>query len=289
LDAARWNDNFAAVVLKITDRGKEIVYCDAWERTEFSESAKRIREIVRRFNVSYITMDTGGGGVSTQEWLCKKVDDVDPEDFIWVIPDQIEKYTDSKSNMSAPGKKILEMVDFTPAWISRAAHGVESDIEQCNILFPYKVLEENLYQQYMRHFSVDSVSERIKIQLQSDAWGLDDWEAERMSTESGSKIEPKMGVMQNVDECINETCAIARVVSPKGTESFELPKLSEQPEGLDMRRRDRWSALMLANYAAKVYMGTGHRIKSGSGRAAGNTRSRSYTSRGLRRRGSAVW
>ena len=56
-----------------------------------------------------------------------------------------------------------------------------------------------------------------------------------------------------------------------------------------MRRRDRWSALMLANYAAKVYMGTGHKTKSWKGLAANELRSRGYTSRGIQRRGSAMY
>jgi hypothetical protein len=234
-------------------------------------------------------MDKGGGGEDIREWLCKKVDDVQPEDFIWVIPDQMEKFTGSKAGMSAPGKKVLEMVDFTPAWISQAAHGVESNVQQCHILFPDRADPDKVYDQYMRHFSKGNVTEAEKEALQQDLWGIDDWEAEQISAQIGEKIQRSFGVMQHIEECINETCAIVRMVSPKGNESFELPKLAEQPEGLDMRRRDRWSALMLANYAAKVYMGTGHKPKSGVGIATGKSRIASYTNRGARRRGSVSY
>jgi len=286
VDPARFNDNLGVVVFKITPRGKEMVYCQAWDRTEFSVSAQRIREIVKRFNVSYIAMDKGGGGEQIREWLCKKVDDVEPADFIWVIPDQMEKYTGDKTGMAAPGRKIIEMVDFTPSWISQAAHGVEADIEQTNILFPHRADAEVAYEQYMKHFGVSRVSEIEKTKIQQDLWGMDDWEAEQASAQAGEKIIPVYGVMQNIDECLNETCAITRTVSPKGTESFELPKLAEQPEGLDMRRRDRWSALMLANYAAKVHMGTGHKPKAGVPGIQPGRRRSTYTSRGARGRGS---
>lgn len=286
VDPARFNDNLGVVVFKITERGKELVYCQAWDRTQFGVSAQRIREIVKRFGVSYIAMDKGGGGEQIREWLCKKVDDVQPADFIWVIPDQMEKYTGDKTGMSAPGKKILELVDFTPNWISQAAHGVEADIEQANILFPHRADAEVAYEQYMKHFGTNSVSDLEKTKIQQDLWGMDDWEAEQATAQMGEKVVPTYGVMQNIDECLNETCAITRTVSPKGTESFELPKLAEQPEGLDMRRRDRWSALMLANYAAKVHMGTGHKPKGGMpGVQPGRPRS-TYTSRGSRGRGS---
>jgi hypothetical protein len=293
IDPARFNDNLGVVVFKLTERGKELIYCQAWDRTQFSVSAGKIREIVKRFNIEYIAMDKGGGGEDIREWLCKKVDGVKEEEFIWVIPDQMEKFTGDKTGMSAPGKKILEIVDFTPSWISQAAHGVESNIQQCNILFPHRADPHKIYDQYMRHFSKDSVTEGEKAFLQRDLWGVDDWEAEQIAAETGEKTQRSFGVTQNIEECINETCAIVRTVTPKGTESFELPKLAEQPEGLDMRRRDRWSALMLANYAAKVYLGTGHQPKSSVGTSTGTRRNGggrgSYTSRGVRRKGSVSY
>jgi hypothetical protein len=258
LDPARWNDNFGCVVFKLTDRGKELVFCDAWDKTAFGISADKIREITKRFHVSYICMDAGGGGESVREWLCKKQEGVDSSELIWVVPDQIVKFAD-RADLSSPGRKILEMVDFTSSWISKAANDVAASVEQANILFPRRGDEEAAYDQYMRHFGKHSISEYEKEKVQSDLYGLDDWDAERMTKQYHESLSPKLGIMQNIDECINETCAITRTVSPNGTEQFGLPKLSEQPEGLDMRRRDRWSALMLANYAAKVYLGSGHR------------------------------
>lgn len=289
IDPARFNDNLGIVVLKLTERGKELVYCQAWDRTQFSISAQKIREIAKRFNITYIAMDKGGGGEQIREWLCKKTDDVEPVDFIWVIPDQMEKYTGDRTGMSAPGRKILEIVDFSPNWISQAAHGVEADIEQANILFPYKADADQVYHQYLRHFQLKEIKESEKLKLQQDLWGIDEWEAEQMSGNSSQRITPTYGVMQNIDECLNETCAIIRTVSSKGTESFELPRLGEQPEGLDMRRRDRWSALMLANYAAKVFLGTGHKPKSSNNYLGGKINSKSFTVRGGRRRGSVSY
>lgn len=285
VDPARFNDNLGIVVLKITPRGKEFVYCQAWDRTQFSVSAQKIREIVKRFNISYIAMDKGGGGEQIREWLCKKVDGVSEEDFIWVIPDQMEKFTGDKTGLGAPGRKILEMVDFTTNWISQAAHGVQADIQNVNLLFPHRADDSRVYEQYMRHFKVNDINEGIKEKLQQDLWGVDEFDAAEMSAALDEKIMPTYGVMQNIDECMNETCAIIRIVSPKGTESFELPKLSEQPEGMDMRRRDRWSALMLANYAAKVYMGTGHRPPNDLPGIKRKTNRNSYTNRGSRGRG----
>lgn len=273
LDPAKHNDNFGAVVLKLTSRGKELVYCDAWHRTDYGVSAQKIREICKRFPISYIAMDKGGGGSATIEWLCKKSKEAtDNSELLWPIREQIENPVD----LAAPGRKIIELVDFHPAWISEAAHGLENDIIHCNILFPYKGDDDEVIRQYCKHFnSYDKITENIKEAIKIDLWGIDDYDAEQLKT------KPKLGIFNEINECTNETCAIVREVTPKGVESFVLPSISEQPEGLDMRRRDRFSALMLANYAAKVWLTKGRLPKMVNGMIPGASLTRSN----VRRRG----
>jgi hypothetical protein len=247
------------IVLKLTERGQELVYCDAWDRTDHELSAAKIREVCHRFPIQYIAMDKQGGGSAVRDELCKKRDNIPVEDLIWSIPDQLDK----PSDMGAPGRNIIDMVNFSPIWISENAHSIEASIERRDLLFPYKGDDAEVERQYMKHFSEDSVNDAIKELLQQDLWGVDDWEADNLG------MEAKMGIKQHIDECVNETCAIVKTVTPLGTEQFNLPKLANQPEGLDMRRRDRWSALMLANYAARVVLGHGHRPRSVPGRPAG--------------------
>ena len=59
---------------------------------------------------------------------------------------------------------------------------------------------------------------------------------------------------------VDELCTICQSVTEKGSETFGLPRLSDQPEGLDIRRRDRYSALLLASHAARGYFGHGHNL-----------------------------
>lgn len=288
LDPARWNDNFGCVVLKLTPRGKELVYCTAWNRTEFSVSAKKIREICKRFNISYIAMDGGGGGWATYEWLCKEQSGVSKEELIWLIPEQLEER--DRIALAAPGKKILEVVNFGGNWTVDAAHSLAASIQQNNLLFPYKVDEQDIYNQYVRHFKSDSIDDQVKEFLCQDVWGIDEWEAGEISSKAGVKHGAVLGVKQHIDECINETCAILRTVTPGGVERFELPAMIDQPEGLDMRRRDRFSALMLANYASKVYQGSLHKVNVIPGLSPNiRNKNTSYTRRGPRRKGSVTY
>jgi hypothetical protein len=279
VDPARWNDNLAIVILKLTPRGKELVYCAAWDRKEFGESARRIREICQRFNIQYIAMDKGGGGDAIQEWLCKKQDGIKPDELIWPIPDQLERAAD----LAAPGKKILDMVNFAGNWTPEAAHGLEAAINQRNLLFPSSAgaSDSQTIKQYLRYYNVQNISEIEKLRLSKELWGIDDWEAQ----ENGE--EASVGVFNNINECINETCAIMKETTEGGTERFILPRLADQPEGLDMRRRDRFSALMLANFAAKCLQGHGNVTPNPVGISSGHRRS--LTRRRFNRRGSVAF
>lgn len=280
LDPARHNDNFGCVVLKITPRGKEVVYCNAWNRTEYGESSRIILEICKRFNVQYIAMDSGGGGWAVSEWLAKETKDVRPEDLILLVPDQLQEK--NIKLLSSPGKKILEMVNFSPSWTSEAAHALAASIQQKNLLFPYSANDELCYRQYMSHFNLSDISDSEKELVSSDLWGKEDWEL------SSKSEKPIFGIKQHIDECVNEVCAIIREVTPGGVEKFELPSISDQPEGLDMRRRDRFSALMLANYAAKVYASFGSRIVSSRGVSSGHNKRRTLAN-SFRKRGSVYY
>lgn len=279
LDPARWNDNFGCVVLKLTSRGKELVYCASWDRTEFNKSADMIREICRRFPIKYIAMDKGGGGDAVLEWLCKKGQQgVADNELIWPIPDQIE----NKADLSAPGKKILEMINFN-GWSVEAAHSLEASVQQCNILFPYKGDDLEIVKQYKRCTGMDDVPASIAEELSTELWGIDDWEAKQNGK------TPKTGAFNDINECINETCSIIRDTTETGVERFVLPKLQSQSEGLDARRRDRFTALMLANYAANVYLSHGHKPANLPGMQPAARRVRRLRMRGVRHKGKAAY
>lgn len=279
IDPARHNDNIAAVVLKVTSRGYELVYVSAWNRTAYKESARRIREICKRFDIQYIAMDKGGGGDSILDWLHQKQEGVEQDEYLWPIKEQLEE----KADLSAPGRKIVELVNFSSATVEMA-HGLEANIRNQYLLFPYKGDDELVRQQYTRHFQLERALTRDEIEaLNDDLWGED---TEEVKDEGQRHI----GAFEEINETTNEVCAIVRDVTPGGVERFVLPNLVDQPEGLDMRRRDRFSALMLANYAAKVHMGHGHRTKSVPGRAAGVPQNKTrFSGSRSRRRGNTMY
>jgi len=244
LDPARHNDNFGLVILKLDGQTSKLVYCDAWDKTDFPTSLQRIRETMRRFpNIVHIAMDAGGGGQTMADLFVNK-------NLLEVGQLPIVQIDDEKHKHLTKALKILELVNFY-SWSIPANYDLLSDITSKKVLFPSRVDEDHILKQCSK------VMNRGEP-LTDDQYN---YIMNRLHGEMGDATEIKeCGLIKNILYCIDEVCAIERTVTPKGTETFDLPKLTEQPEHLDIRRKDRYSALLLAAYAARVVRGTGFEV-----------------------------
>ena len=271
LDPARWNDNFGLVVLKLVDDAAHVVYTESWNKAKWQESVRRIREVLRRFpNIVHIACDKGGGGDTIQELLAnakmlkdgqKPIIEIDPSDEYKAIPDAL---------------RILEMVNFH-TWTAPANHAMKSDIILRRLLFPGRLDDDAVMHNMAKvvkedgtPFDTDDASDCQWIShLEDLLYGRDD--------DDGRPIT--LGTYRETNLMIDELCTIVQTVTEKGNETFGLPKLSEQPEGLDVRRRDRYSALLLAAHAARTVRGHGHQ-KGWGGAYGGSPRDILQNSKG---------
>lgn len=250
LDPARWNDNFGLVVLKLQGGTARCVYVQSWNKAKFQESVKNIREVMRRFpNIVRIAMDAGGGGDTIMELLAnanilkegeRPIVEVEPQDEFKGIPNSL---------------RILEMVNFH-TWAVSANHAMKSDIILKRLLFP-KRLDDDIVMHnqamYIQRKLFD-LEKREDIEIYNQLNDL------LYGTETNDGEIITHGAYREFGFMIDELCTIIQTVTEKGSETFGLPRLSEQPEGLDIRRRDRYSALLLASHAARQYLGHGHNL-----------------------------
>ncbi len=260
LDPARHNDNFGLVILKLVGTVGHMVYSDSWNKAKWAESIDRIRAVIRRFpNIIYIACDKGGGGDTVQEMLAsakyikegeQPIIEIDPESEYKSIPN---------------AQRILEMVNFH-TWSVPANHALKRDIIMKNILFPGRLDDDVIMAKHAKILIGEQEldlenSEHIQIyeHLNGLIYGVDDDEDNPLT----------LGVYREHLELTNELCTIVQSVTEKGSETFGLQKLRDQPDGLDVRRRDRYSALLLASHAARVIKGHGH--EQGWGKAQGGT------------------
>jgi hypothetical protein len=101
----------------------------------FPEATRRVRELLKKFNIVRIAMDAGGGGLTVEDLLCDEAMLGEGEPPIWKIDD------DETSRFE--GLHILDMVNFNPTWLSEANYGLAADIEHRRVLFPYRTNSAN--------------------------------------------------------------------------------------------------------------------------------------------------
>jgi len=262
LDPARHNDNFGLVVLKLVGTTAQVVYVDAWNKTEYGKSIVRIRETLRRFpGVMRIACDTGGGGVTIQEMFAdsKHIDTSKGE--VPII--SIDPETEHKAIPNA--QRMLEMINFH-TWSAPANHALKRDITTGHILFPGRLDDNIVLNQHAKRmineveFDLTNPEHVVAAEHINDLlYGVDNSDGDPVT----------LGNYREMMELTNELCTIIQTVTEKGSETFGLQKLADQPDGLDVRRRDRYSALLLASHAARVVKGHGH--EKGWGSAYGGT------------------
>lgn len=133
IDPARKTDNFAISILKIINQDTfQNVYCGSMNNKSWPACIKKVRELLRAFNVVRIAVDAGGGGTTVEDLLQDEAFCEPGDQLIW-------RYNDDE-HRRFNGQHILDMVNFAPGWIAEANYGLASDIEHRKLLFPYRGL-----------------------------------------------------------------------------------------------------------------------------------------------------
>lgn len=217
-DPARTSDNFAIVVIKIVGGNYRVVYADAWRRKEWGYSVRRMREIIKTFNIQRIAIDHGGGGMTIRDFLRDEKYIEDGELPIFEL--------DNEDDQAFVGMHILEVIDFSNyKWYRDANYDLQGDIHHRRLMFPPNIVDEAVYKKY---------------------GGL---------LTHGNEVDD---AFEQIQECKRELSQIERTANSAGREHFDLPKeqIEAQKTGV-VQRKDRYSALLLAAHAAREFTGTG--------------------------------
>lgn len=245
IDPASESDNFAIVVVELWQDHRRIVYC--WTTTRkrhkrrlskslvqehdfFQYVATKVRELCRLFPCARIALDKMGGGVSVMEALG------DPErlqpgemPILPLIEEGVEKPTDR-----TPGDHILELCIFAKAdWVAEANNGLKYDLESRTLLFPaFDMASVGLAAEE------DLAANRVTINEDGDKESLYD------------TLED---CVMDLEELKEELASIVHTqTSASGRDRWDTPE-SRTIQGKKVRsRKDRYSALLMANMAART-------------------------------------
>ncbi len=237
VDPASEVDNFSIVVLEANSDHRRVVYCWTTTRSEHKEKVKRgyisetdfysycarkIRDLMKLFPCVHISLDAQGGGIAIIESLHDKDKIKEDELPIWpIIEDNKPKDTDNER-----GLHIVEMCQFAKYdWLSEANHGLRKDLEDKALLFPY----------------FDSVS----LALSSSE---DSIKNRMFDTLEESVLE--------IEELKNELSMIQMTQSNSGRDRWDTPEFVIGTGRKSKMRKDRYSALLMANMAARTIQRT---------------------------------
>lgn len=247
VDVASEIDRFAINILEIHDDHRRIVYGWSTNRKEFNQKvktglikdtdyyghcARKIRDLMKVFPCVRIMMDSQGGGIGVMEAL-HDVEKLEVgEDLIWPV---IDPYKPADTDGKA-GKHILEMVNFANAeWTSEANHGMKKDLEDKALIFPY----------------FDPVS--IELATIEDG-------------KSGKLYDTFEDCLMEIEELKNELSTIVISQTSNGRDRWDTPEIKLPGNKKGRLRKDRYSALLMANMGARTLLRNPHqKLVSGDG------------------------
>lgn len=231
IDPAAAEDNFAIVVLEIHPTHRRVVY--TWtttngrqkdmleksltkERDYYSYCARKIRELMKRFPCAGIAIDSQGGGLPIMERLNDQDKMLPGEQFIWPMIDP-EKPQESDAQA---GLHLIEIVQFaSQEWTNNSNHSLKVDMENKNLLFPF----------------FDSIELALNTSYNDDTINFDTME----------------DCMIEIEELKNELATIVITETATGRFRWDTPEIKLPGSKKGRLRKDRYSALLMANALAR--------------------------------------
>ena len=241
IDPASEQDNFSIVVLEVHPDHSRIVYVWTTNRSNFKERqktglvkeydfygfcARKIRNLMKTFPCDRIGMDAQGGGVAIEEALHDPSKLEDGENLIWPIID----YSKTKDTDNQPGLHLIELVQFAKAdWTAQANHGLRKDFEDKVLLFP----------------RFDSLTLGL---------ALDKENKDILTADLNPIYDSLSECILEIEELKNELTTIVMTQTSSGSggrDRWDTPEVKLQNGKKGRLRKDRYSALVIANMLAR--------------------------------------
>ena len=245
IDPASEQDNFALIVLELHPEHQRLVYSWTTNKKDFqarvrmgltdisdyySFCVRKVRELMRVFPCVRIGIDSQGGGFAIAEGLADEDKlQAGERKILPIIEDGKNKPTDDIA-----GDHILEYINFASAeWTSKANHGLRKDIEDKVLLFPrFDTLTLTL------------MTERDKIQFNSLKETYGDSAALRL-------YDTLEDCVMDIEDLKTEITTVVVSVTSNGRERFDTPEIKLDTGKKGRMRKDRYSALVIANMLAR--------------------------------------
>lgn len=240
IDPAATRDNFAIVIIELHPNHSRIVYC--WSSNEkdynkrlknglttehdyYSFCCRKIRDLMKVFPCVRIGIDSQGGG-NTIKNLLMNPDHIQPgeQPIYEIIEEDKEKPTDDLK-----GLHILQLVQFVSIkWATDANNDLRADLENKDLLFPQfnpVLLGTSIEEDNVRRNSAGDDFDFLFDALED--------------------------CLLEVEELKKELVNIVVIQKPTH-EKFDMPEQRTHDGQKSNMKKDRYSALLIANSIARV-------------------------------------
>ena len=244
IDPASEDDNFTIVILELNDDHRRIVY--GWSANKqklrerlkkvgqnsssvsyYSYCARKVRELMKYFPTEHIVIDKQGGGISLIEAFHHQPDIEQGEYQIWPYlvrgkDDPFWWEKDGKPTDNESGLHIIHEFQFADSkLVEEANHALRKDLETKTLLFPI----------------FDPVE--IGLSVENDI-------------AEGREYDTLEDCVLEIEELKNELSTITHSRTPTGKDKWSTPEVKEVGGRIGRLRKDRYSALVMANQVART-------------------------------------
>lgn len=238
IDPASEQDNFAITILELYNDYRRVVYVWTTNSQDFKEKrksgeiketdfygycARKIRDLMKTFPCKAIAIDAAGGGKAVYEALHQKETIKEGEQMIWeVIEPDVEKDSDGED-----GLHIVHLIQFSKEqFTSGANHSLKKDMEDKKLLFPEYDIS------YLAIFSSIEEFSNTENRFNNEAMLMED-------------------NILDIEELKKELTQIIVTSTATGRERFDTPEVKTSSSEKGRLKKDRYSALLMANWIAR--------------------------------------
>ncbi len=247
IDPASEVDNFALIIMELHPEHQRIVYSWTTNKKDFQTRRKlgltevndyygfcvrKIRDLMQSFPCVKIGIDSQGGGYAIAEGL-RDTDKMDPSlNEVAILPVIEGK---AKDTDRLPGLHILEYINFASAdWTSQANHGLRKDMEDRFLLFPR-----------FDQLTMGMVTNQDEIRFKKLKEQIGDSAALKL-------YDTLEDVVMDIEDLKTELSTIMVTRTASGREKFDTPEIKIGTGKKGRMRKDRYSALVIANMIART-------------------------------------
>ena len=242
VDPASEVDKFSIIILELHPSHNRIVYCWTTDKKEYREKhntgliaetefygycARKIRDLMKVFPCERIAMDSQGGGYHVLECLHDRDKIKLGERPIWTAHNP-DKPSDTDGEF---GDHIVELINFADAkWTETANHGLKKDFLDKVCLFPH--------------------TDGVDVALAT----IQDSSENRL-------YDTLQDCIYDINELKNELSNIVITRTPSGRDRWDTPEIKIPGQKKGRLRKDRYSALVMANMIARSIQRTPEKIE----------------------------